>query len=40
MPLFSGSVVDREGDFYSFVESYVVHFPLIGLGRLNGAYKE
>jgi hypothetical protein len=39
-PLFSRSLVDREGDFYSFVESYVVHLPLIGLGRPNGACKE
>jgi hypothetical protein len=30
-PTFFGSVVAREGDFYSFVESCVVHLPLIGL---------
>jgi hypothetical protein len=39
-PLFFGSVVDREGDFYSFIESYIVHLPLIGLGRPNGACRE
>jgi hypothetical protein len=33
-------VVDHKGDFYSFIESYVVHLPLIGLGRPNGAYRE
>jgi hypothetical protein len=31
---FSGSVVAREGDFYSFVESSVVHLPLIGLAGI------
>jgi hypothetical protein len=29
--LFFGLVVAHEGDFYSFVESSVVHLPLIGL---------
>jgi hypothetical protein len=29
-----GHVVDREGDYYSFVESSVVHSPNIGLLRL------
>jgi hypothetical protein len=28
---FSGLVVAREGAFYGFVESSVVHLPLIGL---------
>ena len=28
--LFSGSVVAREGDSYSLVESSVVHLPLVG----------
>jgi hypothetical protein len=28
---FSGSVVAHKGDFYSFVESSVVHLLLIGL---------
>jgi hypothetical protein len=39
-PSFSGSVVAHEGDFYSFVESSVVHFPLIGLAGLLVAYRE
>jgi hypothetical protein len=30
-----GHVVDREGDYYSFVESSVVHSPNIGLVRLS-----
>ena len=29
--LFSGSVVAREGDFYSLVESFVFHLLLVGL---------
>jgi hypothetical protein len=29
-PYFPGHVVDREGDFYSFVESSVVHSPNLG----------
>ena len=29
--LFSRFVVAREGDFYSLVESFVVHLPLVGL---------
>jgi polysaccharide pyruvyl transferase WcaK-like protein len=33
-PSFSGSVVAREGDFYSFVESSIVHLPLIGLAGI------
>jgi hypothetical protein len=40
MPLFFGLVVDREGDFYSFVESYLVQLPLIGLVKPNGACRE
>jgi hypothetical protein len=39
-PSISGSVVTREGDFYSFIESSVVHLPLIGLARLLVAYRE
>jgi hypothetical protein len=31
----SGHVEDREGDYYSFVESSVVHSPNIGLVRLS-----
>ena len=31
VPYFSGSVVAREGDSYSLVESIVVHLPLVGL---------
>jgi hypothetical protein len=37
---FFGSVVARECDFYSFVESSVVHLPLIGLTGLLVAYRE
>jgi len=33
-PYVLGHVVDREGDYYSFVESYVVHFLNVGLVRL------
>jgi hypothetical protein len=29
-PYFPGHVVDREGDFYSFVESSIVHSPNLG----------
>ena len=31
VPYFSGSVVAREGDSYSLVESSIVHLPLVGL---------
>jgi hypothetical protein len=31
VPYFFGSVVAREGDSYSFIESFVVHLPLVGL---------
>jgi hypothetical protein len=34
-PYVLGHVVDREGDYYSFVESSVVHSPSIGLVRLS-----
>jgi hypothetical protein len=34
-PYVSGHVVDREGDYYSFVESSVVDSPNIGLVRLS-----
>ena len=34
VPYFSGSVVAREGDSYSLVESFVVHLPLVGLAGL------
>jgi hypothetical protein len=34
-PYVLGHVVDREGDYYSFVESSVVHSPNIGLVRLS-----
>jgi hypothetical protein len=34
-PYIPGHVVDHEGDYYSFVESSVVHFPNIGLVRLS-----
>jgi hypothetical protein len=37
---FSRSMVAREGDFYSFIESSVVHLPLIGLAELLVAYRE
>ena len=33
-------MVAREGDFYSFVESSVVHLPLIGLAGLLVACRE
>jgi hypothetical protein len=39
-PLFSGLVVAHEDDFYSFVESTVVHLPLIGLAGLLVVYRE
>jgi hypothetical protein len=39
-PSFFGSVVAHEGDFYSFVESSVVHLLLIGLAGLLVAYRE
>ena len=32
-PIF-GSVVAREGDSYSLIESFVVHLPLVGLAGL------
>ena len=31
MYLIFGSVVAHEGDFYSLVESFIVHLPLVGL---------
>ena len=31
VPSFFGSVVAREGDSYSLIESFVVHLPFIGL---------
>jgi hypothetical protein len=34
-PYVPGYVVDCEGDYYSFVESSVVHSPNIGLLRLS-----
>jgi hypothetical protein len=34
-PYVPDHVVDREGDYYSFVESSVVHSPNIGLVRLS-----
>jgi len=34
-PYVPGHVVDREGNYYSFVESYVVHTPNKGLVRLS-----
>jgi hypothetical protein len=34
-PYVLGHMVDRKGDYYSFVESSVVHSLNIGLGRLN-----
>jgi hypothetical protein len=34
-PYVLGHVVDHEGDYYSFVESSVVHSPNIGLVRLS-----
>jgi hypothetical protein len=34
-PYVLGHVVDREGHYYSFVESYVVHSSNIGLVRLS-----
>jgi hypothetical protein len=34
-PYVLGYLVDREGDFYSFVESFVVHSLNIGLVRLS-----
>jgi hypothetical protein len=33
-PSFFGSGVAYEGDFYSFIESSVVHLPLIGLAGI------
>jgi hypothetical protein len=39
-PSFFGSVVSREGDFYSFVESSIVPLPLIGLAGLLVPYRE
>jgi hypothetical protein len=39
-PSFFGSVVARAGDFYSFIESSVVHLPLIGLAGLLLACRE
>jgi hypothetical protein len=33
-PSFFRSVVARDGDFYSFVKSSVVHLPLIGLAGI------
>jgi hypothetical protein len=39
-PSFSGSVVAHEGDFYSFIESSIIHLPLIGLAGLLVAYRE
>ena len=33
VPIFFGSVVAREGDFYSLVESFVVHLPSVDLAR-------
>ena len=38
-PIF-GLVVACKGDFYSFVESSVVHLPLIGFGRLIDACRK
>jgi hypothetical protein len=34
-PYVLGHVVDHEGDYYSFVESSIVHSPNIGLVRLS-----
>jgi hypothetical protein len=34
-PYVPGHVVDHEGDYYSFIESFVVHSPNIGLVRLS-----
>jgi hypothetical protein len=39
-PSFFRSVVAREGDFYSFIESSVVQLQLIELARLLIAYRE
>jgi hypothetical protein len=39
-PSFFGLVVAHEGDFYSFIESFVVHLSLIGLAGLLVAYRE
>jgi hypothetical protein len=39
-PLFFGSVVACESDFYSFIESSIVHLPLIGQEGLLVAYRE
>jgi hypothetical protein len=39
-PHFFGLVVAHEGDFYSFVESSIVHLLLIGLAGLLVAYRE
>ena len=33
--LYSGSVVAREGDSYSLVESSIVHLPFVGLAGFN-----
>jgi hypothetical protein len=33
VPYFSRSVVAREGDSYSLVESSIVHLPLVGLAE-------
>jgi hypothetical protein len=35
-PYFSGHVVDHKGDFYSFVESSIVHSP--NLGQVEAGY--
>jgi hypothetical protein len=37
-PSFFGSAVARKGDFYSFIESSVVHLPLMRLAGLLVAY--
>jgi hypothetical protein len=34
-PYILGHVVDREGDYYSFVESSIVHSPNVGQVRLS-----
>jgi hypothetical protein len=34
-PYVPGHMVDREGDYYSFIESSIVHSPNIGLVRLS-----
>ena len=35
VPYFFGSVVAREGDSYSLVESFVVHLPFVDLAEFS-----